>query len=241
MFIYEGCMGDLYVASKKLTYEQRHCPTCGDTDSFIGEANTAEEAWKLLEPKTATHDCDGCKNDNCDDCPYVEQSYGYNYAYVARFIAEEFADSIRKPIKLVLISTNKFINDSVFVKYIKNGDNEYLELPTMFTLDENITFHIKEMFYQYLNDPIGDSLKLVGSKIINDTKYIFFSALSEENHGKNEYSDDPYGVLNVAHYCDDAWYGYVTIERALKEMKNPEILLTYQKMMQEKKYIQKTN
>lgn len=57
MYIYEDHMGGLYVSDRELSYEERHCEQCGDTDWLIGYATTKEEAWNLLKDDS---DIDGC-------------------------------------------------------------------------------------------------------------------------------------------------------------------------------------
>lgn len=49
MYIYEDHMGGLYTSDRELSYEERHCEQCGDTDWSVGYATTKEEAWNLLK------------------------------------------------------------------------------------------------------------------------------------------------------------------------------------------------
>ena len=49
MYIYEDHMGGLYTSDRELSYDEVHCVICGDTDWFIGYAETKEEAWNLLK------------------------------------------------------------------------------------------------------------------------------------------------------------------------------------------------
>ena len=69
MYIYEGHMGILYTSKRELTYKERQCSQCGDTDWLIGYATTKAEAWDLLKDKI---DIDG--------------SGGWDYDYVQEFI-----------------------------------------------------------------------------------------------------------------------------------------------------------
>lgn len=69
MYIYESHMGGLYTSNDDLEYEDLYCETCGDSDNFIGFAETREEAWEVLKDET---DIDG--------------SGGWNYEYVQEFI-----------------------------------------------------------------------------------------------------------------------------------------------------------
>ena len=49
MFIYESHMGGFFASVEELSYEERHCETCGDSDWFIGEAETKEEAREIIK------------------------------------------------------------------------------------------------------------------------------------------------------------------------------------------------
>ena len=94
MYIYEGHMGSLYVSDYILDYDDLYCEECGDSDWFIGQAETKEEAWELLRDKTATFDCSICENcqhfgdwDYCDnECEGYQHSGGWDLTYVQKFI-----------------------------------------------------------------------------------------------------------------------------------------------------------
>lgn len=83
MYIYEGCLGDLYTSEEPLEYEDLYCEECGDSDRLVGYAETREEAWNLLK----------------DD--------GWDYYYVQEFINRNWGESIeRKDYK----ELNNFVN-----------------------------------------------------------------------------------------------------------------------------------
>lgn len=73
MYIYEGHMGGLYSSDELLDYEDLYCETCGDSDTYIGCAETKEEAWNLLR-------------DDVD----IDGSGGWDYEYVKNFIDASF-------------------------------------------------------------------------------------------------------------------------------------------------------
>ena len=75
MYIYEDHLGGLYTSDRALSYEERHCEQCGDTDWLVGYATTKEEAWNLLKGDT---DIDGCG--------------GWNYDYIQAFINANWVD-----------------------------------------------------------------------------------------------------------------------------------------------------
>lgn len=70
MYIYECHVdGGLYTSNRELSYEERHCKQCGDSDWLIGYANTRGEAWNLLKDDTD-----------------INGSGGWDYEYVQGFI-----------------------------------------------------------------------------------------------------------------------------------------------------------
>lgn len=75
MFIYDSHIGDFYVSTKELSQKQLFCEQCGDWDSYIGEANTREEAWALLKSNTD-----------------INGSGGWCYEYVQEFLDENFGN-----------------------------------------------------------------------------------------------------------------------------------------------------
>lgn len=77
MYIYESCMGSLYTSDHELSYEERHCGQCGDTDWLVGFATTGEEAWNLLKYDTA-----------------IDGNGGWNYDYIREFILNNYGADI---------------------------------------------------------------------------------------------------------------------------------------------------
>ena len=77
MYIYEGHMGGLYSSDELLDYEDLYCETCGDSDTYIGYAETKEEAWNLLK-------------DDVD----IDGSGGWDYEYVKGFIKANFEEDL---------------------------------------------------------------------------------------------------------------------------------------------------
>lgn len=92
MYIYASHMGGLFASSNELSYEQLYCEECGDSDSLIGEADSAEEAWALLKPNDFV--CMSCKN--AEFCEHECEKFGENFygmyalEYVLTFIGETF-------------------------------------------------------------------------------------------------------------------------------------------------------
>ena len=75
MYIYEGHMGYLYASDRILSYEERHCEQCGDSDWLVGYATTRAAAWELLKSSTD-----------------INGSGGWDYEYVQEFINENWVE-----------------------------------------------------------------------------------------------------------------------------------------------------
>lgn len=74
MYIYESHLGGvLYASYDYLDYDVLYCETCGDSDWFVGKADTRAEAWELLK-------------DDID----INGSGGWDYDYVWEFINANF-------------------------------------------------------------------------------------------------------------------------------------------------------
>lgn len=76
MYIYEGCLGELYVLDEALDYEELFCETCGDSDYLIGFANNRKEAWNMLKGGMDINDGSG----------------GWNRSYVKEFIESNWVE-----------------------------------------------------------------------------------------------------------------------------------------------------
>lgn len=73
MHLYESHMGGIYTEENLLDWEDLYCEECGDSDKYIGEANTFEEAWNLVK----------------DDCSY-KGSEGYSLQYIFPELCSSF-------------------------------------------------------------------------------------------------------------------------------------------------------
>lgn len=98
MYIYESHLGGLYTSDYVLDYEDLYCEVCGDSDTYIGYADTREEAWELLEESVDTFDrsmCENCAHKDGDDycktqCENFAHSSGWDYEYVMEFLSTDF-------------------------------------------------------------------------------------------------------------------------------------------------------
>ena len=53
MYIYESHNGGVYFTDYEQDYDELYCEICGDSDTFLGEADSFLEAWELLEEKVS--------------------------------------------------------------------------------------------------------------------------------------------------------------------------------------------
>ena len=65
MYVYESHLGGLFVEDRMLSFKERFCEDCGDSDVLIGEYSDVQEFWNLIK--------DYCSIDN---------SGGYTLSYV---------------------------------------------------------------------------------------------------------------------------------------------------------------
>ena len=72
MYLYESHMGGIYASNYEIDYEDLYCEQCGDSDNYIGYANTKEEAIKLLIPMTDSDYCSWSKE-------YVKEFVNENF------------------------------------------------------------------------------------------------------------------------------------------------------------------
>lgn len=49
IYVYESHMGGLYAGDYELSYEQRYCDLCDETDGFVGRASDEKELSDLLK------------------------------------------------------------------------------------------------------------------------------------------------------------------------------------------------
>lgn len=72
-YLYASHMGGLYVSDDYLGFEETYCETCGDCDQLIGEFETVNNFWNLIE-------------DKCD----ILGSGGYSLQYVYQMMVKLF-------------------------------------------------------------------------------------------------------------------------------------------------------
>ena len=216
MYIYEGHLGGLYTSDYVLDYEDLYCETCGDSDTYIGYADTREEAWALLKWQTDTFD-----NSTCENCPHgydyvycdtkcknASHSDGWDYGYIMQFLYANF-ESDNQDIYLILAAKHSGCNNMLFVKCEKG-----YYVPEVPAIDERFTQHIRNLT-ALLNDYKDDSLCMVAEKHICGKKYILFTCESEEPDG---------GWEDVQHCgSDGCWYGYKNFEDIKYNFLNPDV------------------
>lgn len=72
-YLYQGHMGTLYTSGYYIGPEELYCKSCGDSDWLLGEYETLNEFWDLIEGK-------------CD----INGSGGWCLQYVYPIIVSEF-------------------------------------------------------------------------------------------------------------------------------------------------------
>lgn len=49
LYVYENHLGGYYTTKTQLTLDEEHCEQCGDSDWYLGTAETEEEAERIYE------------------------------------------------------------------------------------------------------------------------------------------------------------------------------------------------
>lgn len=226
-YIYESHMGGLYCTFEELDYSDLYCDSCGDSDWYVGCAETMEDAWNLLKDQTSTFDdsiCDTCPHNDdyeyCDEkCEEYQHSGGYNLSFVMKFLAENFYCKTLH--EIYLISHHNDEEGWVLVdcdpKGFKFGERHAL-LHTVCPLEEFVPM-IAHSLTRFLDGPCKD-LKEIGT-IKKKGKIIHIYECIEEMSdwcSKENWRE-------VASYRDTSWYGY---------MKKEEV-----KLVDEQKFLEK--
>lgn len=229
--IYEGHMGNFFATNEKWDYDQLYCETCGDSDTYIGYAENAEEAWKLLRPHTNTFDdsvCEGCEHkddyDYCEEhCKEYEKSFGsYGVSYVMNFICEEFKPDNVHEIYLVCKKENH--ENYIFVNFkpMGHGFGEKHSLPYGVSLEPEFV----DKTAKNLTMLLDEETKIVKPHIIKkDGKKTIHIFECIENEGENgEWQES-------ASYHGDGWYGYTPIDnlKLIDKQKSIERILKLHK------------
>ena len=49
LYVYESHMGGYFTTDEQLTLDEEHCDQCGDSDWYLGTAESEEKAEKLYD------------------------------------------------------------------------------------------------------------------------------------------------------------------------------------------------
>lgn len=230
MYIYESHMGSFYTSKELLDSDVTYCETCGDSDYLIGEAETIEDAWKLLKDKTDIFDSSVCENcehkedyDYCDnECESYEHSGGFSLKYVMEFLFEEFKTD-KKPHYIYLIPKHKdgdkeYLYVNVQPKGYKFGDRHSF-LSTVSLFEEFVPKLASELCI-FLNSEKEDTFKKIKTVELKD-KFVHIFICEEESE---IYETEDWN--NKASYQDEDWYGYINLEN-LKVIDEEKEILEY--------------
>jgi hypothetical protein len=95
-------MGGVYSSDELLDYENLYCETCGDSDIYLGKAETFSEGWKIISDSLCGVDVHG--------------SGGFALPYVFTFLMSEFRSGQLKNYKLneyyeIELSEDEILNE----------------------------------------------------------------------------------------------------------------------------------
>lgn len=72
-YLYESHLGKLYISDYYINDDELYCEECGDSDWLLGQFDSIEEFWNLIE-------------DKCD----INGSGGYSLQYIYPKLVNEF-------------------------------------------------------------------------------------------------------------------------------------------------------
>jgi hypothetical protein len=214
MYFYQSHMGGIYTSPKFYDNDDLYCDKCGDSDWYLGKADSLEEAWKLLEPETATvpFPCNDCPrrtdpdDPECETCElakaYDESSGNYSVIYIMDLLAKNF--QIKNPTYIYMIELDKSKNACV-VKWLeknKASEKQVHEIPRCFCYEDRLKDMIARELIAYFGtfeDFTEEKEFELASFSQNNINYIIY--IRETSAVKTEHAE----------YYNDGWYGFVKI------------------------------
>lgn len=191
LYIYENHLGGLFCSGRELDFEEIYCEDCGDSDTLIGCADTAETAWQLLQPYT---------ENNNDDC-------NYSLNYVLDFISLNF--HLKNPHYIYLLGKHKDNDNYILVNFKPHGFEfgEKHAVPVKISPFEE---YVQSMAYGLTGLMDGHPVNLAEVKTIkkNDKTIHIFSCIEEPDE---EFSNSDFKA--IASYKWESWYGYIEKEK----------------------------
>ena len=167
MYIYESCMGSLYISDHELSYEESHCEQCGGSDWCIGNAITGEEAWNLFK-----YDTD------------INGSGGWDYDYIREFILNNYGTDIDD----YPVDFDPYCEDETmeFIWGVKSWDDLSGADACLYTMNDiDITYDKEKKIYMlgvetaYLFKTYGDERQYLKDCLKAFTKYMDDNGLNK--------------------------------------------------------------
>lgn len=193
LYIYENHLGGLFCSERELDFDEIYCEDCGDSDTLIGCADTAETAWNLLRSYTYIEE-------NNED---YENTGDYSLNYILNFISSNFP--LNNPHYVYLLGKHKENDNYILVNFkqygIKFGEKH--AIPVKISPFEE---YVQSIAYGLTGLMDGHPVNLTEIKTIkkkNKTIHIF-SCLEEpdEEFPNKDWKD-------MASYKGESWYGYI--------------------------------
>lgn len=214
MYFYQSHLGGIYASKELYDSDRLYCDECGDSDWYLGEANTLDEAWELLKSETALipFPCDDCPhiadpdNQKCDTCElgkaYDKSSGGYSVTYVMDMLTEYF--EIERPTYVYMIELDN-TKSACVVRWVKKRNDEEKqqhEIPHCFCYDDSLKDMIAHELLAYFGafeDFTEEKEFELVSFSQNGIRYIVY--IRKTSAVNNDYCE----------YYDNDWYGFVPI------------------------------
>ena len=155
MYFYESHLGGIYSSSSELDWEDLYCEECGDSDYYVGEADTAEELYSLLS-----------------------NNGSYDSLYINEIVSSEFGS----PYEICIILKNH-INNMIYANFKPSGckfgeKTELIQYPCLKEEDaRNTAYEILRMVDVEAID--YSSLKEIKRISKGNKTYIVFQCFSD--------------------------------------------------------------
>lgn len=195
LYIYENHLGGLFSSERELDFDEIYCEDCGDSDTLIGCADTAETAWQLLQHYTYTEDNNG------------ENTGDYSLNYVLDFISSNFP--LDNPHYIYLLGKHKDNDNYILINFKPRGFKfgEKHAVPVRISPFEE---YVQSMACGLTGLMDGHPVNLTEVKTIkkNNKTIHIFSCIEEPDE---EFSNKDWE--NMASYKWESWYGYIEKEK----------------------------
>lgn len=212
MHIYQSHLGGIYTSKEKHDIDFLYCETCGDYDSYLGDANTLEQAWQLLKPHTISMSCPciDCQyaseenNERCDNCEagkaYDEDCGEYDPCYVMKVLENDF--NVKKKTYVYVVEMDKTQTACLVRMRSHYEEGSLHEIPHVFCVEqsmENILSNNLMAFFGSFEDFVFEKTEKFCECSKGDIEYHIYLRKTDASR------------VGIGEYFDNDWYAFIPI------------------------------